>query len=380
MWRRTSRVQASVARLAVGCTRLPSLSSTTRLLNSWGVLVSRCTYATEPKKVTGRDAYREALDEEMERDSRVILLGEEVAQYQGAYKVSKGLMEKYGRDRVIDTPITEAGFAGIGVGAAMSGIIPIVEFMTFNFSMQAIDHVVNSAAKARYMSGGQIHCPVVFRGPNGPPRAVGAQHSQCFGAWYSSVPGLKVVAPWNANDSKGLLKAAIRDPNPVVVLESEILYNETFELSPEAQSKDYVLPIGKAHIERAGDDVTIITFSRMVGYALQAADKLAQEGINAEVVNLRSLRPLDLETIIGSIKKTSRLVAVEEGWPQCGIGAEIIALANEYAFDYLDAPPERITGADVPMPYAYPLEEEAMVQPANIINAVKRVCFRSQRV
>jgi len=320
----------------------------------------------------------EALDEEMARDSKVVLLGEEVGQYNGAYKVSKGLMEKYGRDRVVDTPITEAGFTGIGVGAAMSGVVPIIEFMTFNFSLQAIDHVINSAAKSRYMSGGKLHCPIVFRGPNGPPRAVGAQHSQCFGAWYSQVPGLKVVAPWNANDAKGLLKAAIRDPNPVVVLENEILYNETFELSPEAQDKDYVLPIGKAHIEKSGKDVSIITFSRMVSYSLQAAAKLAEEGIDAEVINLRSLRPLDLETIISSIKKTSRLVTVEEGWPQCGIGSEIISLANEYAFDYLDAPPERITGADVPMPYAHPLEEEAMVQPHNIVNAVKRVCYRSK--
>ena len=290
-------------------------------------------------------------------------------------QVSKGLMEKFGRERVVDTPITEAGFAGIGVGAAMSGLVPIVEFMTFNFSMQAIDHIVNSAAKLRYMSGGMYNVPIVFRGPNGPPRAVGAQHSQCFGAWYSSVPGLKVVAPWNCNDAKGLLKvlhlsrgllcssrgssltthdtthgtydththsrhtrittfllnaqAAIRDPNPVVFLESEIGYNEIYELSPEAQSKDFVLDIGKAHIEKEGSDITVLTFSRMVGVALEAAQKAAEKGISVEVVNLRSLRPLDLDTIVNSIKKTNRFVTVEEGWPQCGIGSEIIALANE---------------------------------------------------
>lgn len=339
--------------------------------------VAALATAVEPKKISVREALREAIDEEMERDSRVVMLGEEVAQYQGAYKVSKGLMEKFGRERVVDTPITEAGFAGIGVGAAMSGLVPIVEFMTMNFSLQAIDHIVNSAAKLRYMSGGMYNVPIVFRGPNGPPRAVGAQHSQCFGAWYSSVPGLKVVAPWNCNDAKGLLKAAIRDPNPVVFLESEIGYNETYELSPEAQSKDYVLDIGKAHIEKEGSDITVLTFSRMVGVALEAAQKAAEKGISVEVVNLRSLRPLDLDTIVNSIKKTNRFVTVEEGWPQCGIGSEIIALANEHCFDFLDAPPERITGADVPMPYTWPLEDEAMVQTQNIVNAIERVCYRN---
>jgi len=338
----------------------------------------RASYATEPRELTVRDALREALAEEMERDSRVFLMGEEVGQYQGAYKVSKDLLDKFGRDRVIDTPITEMGFAGLGVGAALSGTRPIVEFMTFNFAMQAIDHVVNSAAKTRYMSGGSFKCPIVFRGPNGPPRAVGAQHSQCFGAWYGSIPGLKVVAPWNCNDSKGLLKAAIRDDNPVVVLESEILYNEKYALSPEAQSKDYVLEIGKAHIERAGTDVTICTFSRMVGESLKAAAELEKEGINVEVINLRSLRPLDHETIIKSIKKTHRLVTVEEGFPQYGVGAEIVASVNELAFDWLDAPPERITGADVPMPYTQILEDLAMVTPSNIANAVRRVCFRQK--
>jgi len=270
------------------------------------------------------------------------------------------------------------GFAGIGVGAALSGTRPIVEFMTFNFALQAIDHIVNSAAKTRYMSGGQFKCPIVFRGPNGPPRAVGAQHSQCFGAWYSSLPGLKVVVPWNANDAKGLLKAAIRDDNPVVVLENEILYNEKFELSPEAQSKDFLIKIGKARIERKGSDVSIITFSRMVGESLKAAAELEKEGIHAEVINLLSLRPLDVEAIVKSVQKTNRLVTVEEGFPQCGVGSEVISVVNEHAFDWLDAPPERITGADVPMPYTHVLEDEAMVRPANIINAVKRVCYRKK--
>lgn len=336
------------------------------------------SYATEAKKLTVREALREAMGEEMERDSTVFIMGEEVAQYKGAYKVTGDLMERFGRDRVIDTPITEAGFTGLGVGAALAGTRPIIEFMTWNFAMQAIDHIVNSAAKTRYMSGGAFECPIVFRGPNGPPRAVGAQHSQCFGAWYSSVPGLKVITPWSCEDAKGLLKSAIRDPNPVVCLENEILYNESFELSPEAQDKDFLIPIGKAKIERQGKHVSIVTFSRMVGESLQAAQKLADEGIEAEVINLRSLRPLDIETIVNSLKKTNRLVTVEEGWPQSGVGAELIAVANEYVFDYLDAPPERITGADLPMPYAANLEEKAMVNATNIANAVKRVCYRKK--
>jgi len=326
-----------------------------------------------------RDALRDAMAEEMERDSKVFLMGEEVGQYNGAYKVSKELMDRFGRERVVDTPITEAGFTGLGVGAALSGTRPIIEFMTFNFAMQAIDHVVNSAAKFRYMTGGQFTCPIVFRGPNGPPRSVGAQHSQCFAAWYGSVPGLKVVAPWNCTDAKGLLKAAIRDNNPVVVLESEIGYNEKYELSPEAQDKDFVLPIGKAHIEKQGSDVTIIAFSRIVGETLKAAVELEKQGINAEVINLRTIRPLDVETIINSIKKTNHLVTVEEGWPHFGVGAELVALANEEAFDYLDAPPERVTGADVPMPYSYVLEDEAMVKPINIVRAAQRVCYRNKK-
>jgi len=314
----------------------------------------------------------------MRRDDTVFLLGEEVAEYEGAYKVSQGLLQEFGARRVIDTPITEHGFTGMAVGAAMNGLKPIVEFMTFNFAMQAMDQIINSAAKTLYMSGGQMGCPIVFRGPNGAAARVGAQHSQCFGAWYGSIPGLKVVAPWNCNDAKGLLKAAIRDDNPVVVLESEILYNEKFELNAEAQDKSFVMPIGKAHIERKGTDVTIVTFSRMVGESLKAAAELEKEGISAEVINLRSLRPLDHQAIVDSLKKTHRLVTVEEGYPQYGVGAEIVAAVNELAFDLLDAPPERVTGADVPMPYNSLLEELAMVKPINIVNAAKRVCYRQK--
>jgi len=332
------------------------------------------------KVMTVRDALNQALDEELERDERVFLMGEEVGMYQGAYKVSKGLYEKYGPNRIVDTPITEAGFTGLGIGAAMAGTRPIVEFMTWNFALQAIDHIVNTAAKSRYMSGGKIDCPVTFRGPNGPPTATAAQHSQCFAAWFSSLPGLKVVAPWNCNDAKGLLKASIRDPDPVLVLESELGYNQSFPLSEEAQSPDFLLPIGKANIEREGSDVTIVTFSRLVGEALKAAEILAKEHkISAEVINLRSIRPLDYETLFKSIKKTSRLVTAEEGFPQCGVGSEIIALANEYVFDYLDAPPERITAADVPMPYSKPLEDMTIPQAHNIVNAAKRVCYRSKK-
>jgi len=311
----------------------------------------------------------------------VFLMGEEVANYDGAYKVSKGLGAKYGPMRVIDTPITESGFTGLGIGAAMAtglGVRPVIEFMTWNFELQAIDHIVNTASRSKYMSGGKIKCPITFRGPNGPPTAVGAQHSMCFGAWYSSLPGLKVVAPWNCNDAKGLLKAAIRDDNPVVFLECELLYNAKYPLSQEAQSPDFLLPIGKAHIEREGKDVTIVTFSRMVAESLKAADLLQQEGISAEVINLRTLRPLDVDTIVKSIKKSSRLVTAEEGFPQSGVGAELIALSNEYAFDFLDAPPERITSADVPMPYSKSIEDLAIPQAVNIVNAVKRVCYRQK--
>ena len=324
-----------------------------------------------------REAINQAIDEEMARDEKVFIIGEEVAQYQGAYKVSKGLYQKYGSKRVIDTPITEMGFAGIATGAAYQGLRPIVEFMTFNFSMQAIDQIVNSAAKQFYMSGGDCTVPIVFRGPNGAAAGVAAQHSQCFAAWYSSVPGLKVVAPWSSEDAKGLMKSAIRDENPVVVLENELLYGVPFPMSDEAQSPDFTIPIGKAKIEREGKDVSIITFSKMVGTSLEVAKTLEKEGISVEVINLRTLRPLDRNTIINSVKKTHRVVTVEEGWPQCGIGSEIAAIIMETdAFDYLDAPVERITGADVPMPYALPLEKLALPQQEDIITAVKRAMNR----
>jgi pyruvate dehydrogenase E1 component beta subunit len=321
---------------------------------------------------TLRESLRDAMAEEMRRDESVFLLGEEVAQYQGAYKVSQGLLDEFGEDRVIDTPITEYGFSGLAVGASFAGLKPIVEFMTFNFSMQAIDHIVNSAAKTLYMSGGQMGSSIVFRGANGAASRVGAQHSQCFAAWYSQVPGLKVVAPWSGADAKGLLKAAIRDPNPVVFLENELLYGTSFEVPA---SEDFVLPIGKAKIERAGTDVTITAFSRMVGLALEAADLLAAEGISAEVINLRTIRPLDTGTIIHSVKKTNRIVSVEEGWPQSGVGAEIVAQVMENAFDYLDAPVVRVHGEDVPMPYAANLEALTLPTPEKIKAAAKAVCY-----
>jgi len=344
-----------------------------------GLMAGVRHYATEEKEVTVRDALNSALDEELAHNEKVFLIGEEVAQYNGAYKVSKGLLDKYGPKRVVDTPITEAGFTGLGVGAAMAGLRPVIEFMTWNFAMQAIDQIINSAAKTHYMSGGTINAPVIFRGPNGPPTSVGAQHSQCFAAWYSNVPGLKVIAPYSADDHRGLLKAAIRDGNPIVFLESELLYNQKFKLSAEAQSINYLLPIGKAKIEREGKDVTLIAFSRIVGQTLEAAEKLKEEGIDAEVINLRTIRPLDVETIIKSVKKTNRVVTVEEGWIQSGVGAEIAALIVEHAFDFLDAPIERIAGADVPMPYAKVLEDAAMVQVHNIVNAAKRVTYRSKK-
>lgn len=327
--------------------------------------------------MTVRDALNMALDEELTRDSKVFLMGEEVALYNGAYKVSKGLHAKWGSDRIIDTPITEAGFAGIGTGAAMAGLRPVVEFMTMNFALQAIDHIVNTAAKSHYMSGGQVTCPIVFRGPNGPPTSVGAQHSQCFAAWYGSLPGVKVVAPWNAEDAKGLLKAAIRDPNPVVCLESELMYGQKFMLSAEAQSDEFVIPIGKAKVEREGKDVTIVTFARLVGQALEAAETLAKEGISAEVINLRTIRPLDMETVINSLKKTHRLVTAEEGFYQSGVGAEIAARILEDAFDQLDAPIERIAVADVPTPYAKSIEDLALPQAQNLVNAAKRVLYKA---
>jgi pyruvate dehydrogenase E1 component beta subunit len=318
-----------------------------------------------------REALRDAMAEEMRRDPNVFLMGEEVAQYQGAYKISQGLLEEFGDKRVIDTPITEQGFAGIGVGAAMAGLRPIVEFMTWNFAMQAIDQIVNSAAKTLYMSGGQMGCPIVFRGPNGAAARVAAQHSQCYSAWYAHVPGLKVVAPSNPADAKGLLKSAIRDPNPVLVLENEILYGA----HGPVPKGEWIVPIGKARIARAGSQVTIVSFARGMVYALEAAEKLSEEGIDAEVIDLRSLRPLDLETVVASVKKTSRLVTVEEAWPVCSVGSEICAQVAMQAFDYLDAPPAKVSGADVPMPYAANLERLALPTVAHVIEAVKSVCY-----
>ncbi|MDO8901009.1 MAG: pyruvate dehydrogenase complex E1 component subunit beta [Phenylobacterium sp.] len=325
-------------------------------------------------KTTVRDALRDAMAEEMRRDETVFLMGEEVGQYQGAYKVSRGLLEEFGERRVIDTPITEHGFAGLGVGAAMAGLKPIVEFMTWNFAMQAIDHIINSAAKTHYMSGGQITTPVVFRGPNGAAARVAAQHSQDFAAWYAHVPGLKVVAPYDAADAKGLLKAAIRDPNPVVFLEHEMLYGQEFDV-PEGE--DYVLPIGVAKVRRTGADVTITAYSRMVGLALKAAEELAAEGIEAEVVDLRTIRPLDHDTVVESVRKTHRLVTVEEGWGPMGVGAEVIARVIEHAFDYLDAPPARVCQEDVPLPYAANLEAASLPSVEKIVKAAKAVCYRS---
>ncbi len=320
--------------------------------------------------ITVREALRDALAAELRRDPDVFLLGEEVAQYQGAYKISQGLLEEFGPKRVIDTPITEHGFAGMAVGAALNGLKPIVEFMTFNFSMQAMDQIINSAAKTLYMSGGQMGCPIVFRGPNGAASRVGAQHSQCYASWYAHIPGLKVLAPWSSADAKGLLRAAIRDPNPVVFLENEILYGQSFDCPTD---EDFILPIGKAKIERTGTHVTIVAFSVMVGVALQAAALLAEQGIEAEVVNLRSLRPLDTDTVVASVKKTSRLVTVEEGWPYAGIGAEVAMRVIEHAFDWLDAPPVRVSGADVPLPYAANLEKLALPQPGWVVDAVKKI-------
>ncbi|NP_001081808.1 pyruvate dehydrogenase E1 beta subunit L homeolog [Xenopus laevis] len=343
--------------------------------SSVSVFLQRSFHRSGPAalQVTVRDALNQAMDEEIERDERVFLLGEEVAQYDGAYKISRGLWKKYGDKRVMDTPITEMGFAGIAVGAAMAGLRPICEFMTFNFSMQAIDQVINSAAKTHYMSGGLVSVPIVFRGPNGASAGVAAQHSQCFAAWYGHCPGLKVVSPWNAEDAKGLLKASIRDDNPVVFLENELMYGVPFELSEEVQSKDFVVPIGKAKIERPGSQITLVSHSRSVGHCLEAASVLEKEGIDCEVINMRTIRPMDTETIEASVVKTNHLVTVEGGWPQFGVGAEICANIMEGpAFNYLDAPVVRVTGTDVPMPYAKILEENCVPQVKDIIFAVKK--------
>jgi pyruvate dehydrogenase E1 component beta subunit len=364
-----ARVLVARAASAVTRSRLPAA------FVSRSFHVSATSFA--PKEMTVRDALNSALDEELARDPTVYIMGEEVGDYQGAYKITKGLVQKFGPERVIDTPITEAGFTGMAVGSAMAGTRPIVEFMTFNFSMQAIDHVINSAAKINYMSGGDIPCPIVFRGPNGPAAGVAAQHSQCFASWYGHCPGLKVLAPYDSEDARGMIKAAVRDNNPVVVLENELLYGTSFMVSDEAQGKDFVTPIGKCRIMREGKDVTIVAFSRMVHFALEAAETLAKEGIQAEVINLRSIRPLDVKTIADSIVKTNRLVTVEDGWHLYGVGAEIGAsIMESYAFDYLDAPMERVAGADVPMPYANNLEQAAIPTPDNIVSAARRACYR----
>ncbi len=330
-------------------------------------------YTGATRTITVREALRDAIAEEMRRDDSVFLIGEEVAEYQGAYKVSQGLLQEFGARRVIDTPITEQGFTGLGVGAGFAGLRPIVEFMTFNFAMQAIDQIINSASKTHYMSGGQMSCPIVFRGPNGIAARVAAQHSQCYASWYAHCPGLKVVAPFTGADHKGLLKSAIRDPNPVVFLEHELVYGESFAVPDDPE---FLVPIGRARIARAGDHVTITAFSRMVKLALQAAEALAESGISAEVIDLRSLRPFDTATVAASIKKTNRIVTVEEGWPFAGIGAEIAALVNEVCFDWLDAPVKRIAGKDVPLPYAANLEHLAVPQVEDIVAAAREVAYR----
>lgn len=322
---------------------------------------------------TVRDALRDAMAEEMRADDAVFVMGEEVAEYQGAYKVTQGLLDEFGARRVIDTPITEYGFAGIGAGAAMGGLKPVIEFMTFNFAMQAIDHIINSAAKTNYMSGGQMRCPIVFRGPNGAAARVGAQHSQNYGPWYAAVPGLIVIAPYDAADAKGLLKAAIRSPDPVVFLENELVYGRTFDVPA---LDDFVLPIGKARVVREGKDVTIVSYSIGVGFALEAAEKLAAEGIEAEVIDLRTLRPLDKDTVLASLAKTNRMVVAEEGFPVCSVASEIIAIAMEEGFDNLDAPVLRVCNEDVPMPYAANLEKAALIDAGKIVAAVKKVCYR----
>ena len=328
---------------------------------------------TEMVTMTMREALRDAMAEEMRRDKAVFVMGEEVAEYQGAYKVTQGLLQEFGANRVIDTPITEHGFAGLGIGAALAGLKPVVEFMTFNFAMQAIDQLINSAAKTLYMSGGQMGCQIVFRGPNGAAARVAAQHSQDYSAWYSHIPGLKVIAPSTAADAKGLLKAAIRDPNPVIFLENEILYGHS---SPVPKLDDFVLPIGKAKIVRPGNDVTIVSWAMGMTYALKAAEELANDGVDAEVIDLRTLRPMDTDTIIASVQKTGRAVTVEEGWQQSGVGAEIAARIMERAFDYLDAPVVRVAGKDVPMPYAANLEKLALPSAAEVVEAAKTVCYR----
>jgi pyruvate dehydrogenase E1 component subunit beta len=337
------------------------------------VIAAEAEHTGKTTLMTVREALRDAMAEEMRRDEAVFLLGEEVAEYQGAYKISQGLLQEFGPRRVIDTPITEQGFTGLGVGAGFAGLRPIVEFMTFNFAMQAIDQIINSAGKTRYMSGGQMSCPIVFRGPNGIAARVAAQHSQCYASWYAHVPGLKVVAPYTGADHKGLLKAAIRDPNPVVFLEHELVYGENFAVPDDPE---FIVPIGKARIARPGEHVTITAFSRMVKLAMQAAEELEKAGISAEIVDLRTLRPFDIETVVASVKKTNRIVTVEEGWPFAGIGAELSAIMMEEAFDWLDAPLKRVAGKDVPLPYAANLERLAVPQVEEIVTAAREVAYR----
>ncbi len=337
------------------------------------VIAAEAEYTGKTTTMTVREALRDAMAEEMRRDDTVFLLGEEVAEYQGAYKVSQGLLQEFGPRRVIDTPITEQGFTGLGVGAGFAGLRPIVEFMTFNFAMQAIDQVINSASKTRYMSGGQMSCPIVFRGPNGIAARVAAQHSQCYASWYAHCPGLKVVAPYTGADHKGLLKSAIRDPNPVVFLEHELVYGESFAVPDDAE---FIVPIGKARIARRGEDITITAFSRMVKLAMQAGEALDKLGISAEIIDLRTLRPFDIQTVVESVKKTSRVVAVEEGWPFAGIGSEIAAIMMEECFDWLDAPVKRVAGKDVPLPYAANLEQLAVPQVADIVAAAREAAYR----
>ncbi|KAI1098132.1 pyruvate dehydrogenase e1 component beta subunit-like protein [Jackrogersella minutella] len=371
-----SRYLRPAARLATSARAAGAPRALTRFAPTSFAVSQQRTFADVKgtKEYTVRDALNEAMAEELEANDKVFILGEEVAQYNGAYKVTKGLLDRFGDKRVIDTPITESGFCGLAVGAALSGLAPICEFMTFNFAMQAIDQVVNSAAKTLYMSGGIQPCNITFRGPNGFASGVGAQHSQDYSAWYGSIPGLKVVSPWSAEDAKGLLKAAIRDPNPVVVLENELMYGVSFPMSEAAQKDDFVLPFGKAKVERQGKDLTIVSLSRTVGQCLVAAEALHKKyGIDAEVINLRSVKPLDVESIIKSVKKTHRLISVESGFPFAGMGAEILALTMEYAFDYLDAPAQRITGAEVPTPYAQGLEQMAFPTEQLIEDFAKKV-------
>jgi len=370
--RPAARLLSVSARIAPRSSFQPAVRQSARI----PAVFSKRTYATETgtKEVTVRDALNEALSEELESNEKAFILGEEVAQYNGAYKVTRGLLDRFGPRRVIDTPITEAGFAGLAVGAALAGLHPICEFMTFNFAMQAIDQIVNSAAKTHYMSGGIQPCNVTFRGPNGFASGVAAQHSQDYSAWYGSIPGLKVVAPWNSEDAKGLLKASIRDPNPIIFLENELLYGEVFPMSEAARKDDFVLPIGKAKIERPGKDLTIVSLSRCVGISLKAAAELKQKyGVDAEVINLRSIKPLDIESIIKSLKKTGRLMAVESGFPMYGVASEILAVAMEYGFDYLTAPAVRVTGADVPTPYALKLEEMSFPQKDTIVGQAAKL-------